>query len=119
MAEMENPLGELSSSGGQFKKIQDEDLLQRLKPAETDQNKIWQNAADGNWEYPGTEQELTGGAKAIISIIVILVLIGGPLLYMCKKKLPSFMLSQRQNPSPAVQEVQITQIESTLARPTE
>ena len=56
MAEMENPLGELSSSGGQFKKIQDEDLLQRLKPAETDQNKIWQNAADGNWEYPGTEQ---------------------------------------------------------------
>ena len=66
----------------------------------------------------------------MIAIIVILVVIGGPLLYMCKKKLPS-MLSQRQNPSPAVQgknaeisqknqpfpsEVQITQIESTLAR---
>ncbi len=56
MAESDNPLGELGSSGGRFKKIHDEDLLKRLKPAQTDQNKIWQSAADGNWQYPGTEQ---------------------------------------------------------------
>ena len=47
-------------------------------------------------------RELTGGAKSLIAIIIILVVIGAPLLYMCKKKLPH-LLSQRQNPSPVVQ----------------